>query len=68
MDCASCIADLDHCHGTLVIHPDGAVECTEIRCFDLETERHPLTIDCELVDGGCECTVTVEVELLQVAS
>jgi hypothetical protein len=68
MECASCITDLDHCHGTLVVHPDGLVECTEIACFDVDSARHPLIIDCEVVDGGCQCTMTVEVELLQQAS
>ncbi|MDT7729369.1 MAG: hypothetical protein QOI21_5945 [Actinomycetota bacterium] len=68
MECASCVADLDHCHGTLVVHPDGVVECTEIACFDVDGERHALTIDCESIMGGCQCTVTVEVELLQHAS
>jgi hypothetical protein len=68
MECASCTSDLDHCHGTLVVHPDNVAECTEPGCADFERVRHALIIDCQLVDGGCECTVTVDVELLQQAS
>jgi hypothetical protein len=68
MECASCTGNLDHCHGTLVVHPDAVVECTEIRCAGIDRERHSLIIDCELVDGGCQCTMTAEVDLLQRAS
>lgn len=47
---------MDHCHGTLVEHVSGLIECTDPGCLDLGDERHTLVIDCESVDGGCGCT------------
>jgi hypothetical protein len=54
--CAQCARDLDHCHGTLVVHIDGDVECTEPGCFDVDRVRHAFAVDCAgtLVDG-CTC-------------
>ena len=68
MECASCTSDLDHCHGTLVVHPEGPVECTELLCVELDRERHLLIIDCQLVEGGCQCTESVDVAPLRQAS
>ncbi|WP_199430928.1 hypothetical protein [Qaidamihabitans albus] len=59
MTCASCETGLDHCHGTLVWHGDGAAECTDHGCAGLDSMRHALVIDCEAVDGGCGCTEPV---------
>ena len=52
-ECADCAADFDHCHGTLVTHGDGTVECTDQACVLLDPLRHPLIIDCAIVLGGC---------------
>jgi hypothetical protein len=68
MECASCISDLDHCHGTLVVHPDGLVECTELACVELDRARHLSIIDCQQVDGGCQCTESVDLRSLRQAS
>ncbi len=46
---------LDHCHGTLVRHADGVVECTDAGCVATEVVRHTLVIECESVEGGCSC-------------
>lgn len=55
-DCVTCERDLDHCHGTLVVHPDGGVECTEPGCADVDRARHALVIDCATVLlDGCAC-------------
>ncbi|MEC3981489.1 hypothetical protein [Amycolatopsis sp. H20-H5] len=68
MDCAFCTSRLDHCHGTLVVHPDGGyAECTDHGCVDTDRVRHGLIIDCATVDGGCDC-VERPAELLRQAS
>jgi len=68
MECAFCAGELDHCHGTLVVHLDGGfTECSEDGCVDLDFARHTLTIECFDVDGGCTCT-EVEARLLPQAS
>lgn len=53
--CAECAAELDHCHGTLIHHPDGAVDCTEQECSALDPARHGLVTDCASIAGGCDC-------------
>lgn len=53
--CPDCVAGLDHCHGTLVDHHDGAPECTEPRCAALDPARHSLRLDCAELPG-CDCT------------
>jgi hypothetical protein len=59
MDCAACTSGIDHCHGTLVVHPDGGYsECTDVECSDLDRVRHALIIDCHTVQGGCGCVDT----------
>lgn len=68
MECATCAENLDHCHGTLVLHVDGFEECTEPGCTDLIELRHTLVIDCHEVHGRCECVVGVEETVLLRAS
>jgi hypothetical protein len=52
--CADCAAELDHCHGSLINHDDGTVECTNSRCADLDSARHALRPSCvEFAD--CQC-------------
>ncbi|WAL67182.1 hypothetical protein ORV05_05165 [Amycolatopsis cynarae] len=60
MECAGCSSDLDHCHGTVILHEDGSVECTEPDCRDLDEARHTLRITCTEIEGGCACTAAVE--------
>lgn len=56
MDCSACTSGIDHCHGTLVVHPDGGfAECTDTGCTGLDRVRHSLIIDCQTVQGGCGC-------------
>lgn len=56
--CPDCSAELDHCHGSLVVHADTEVECTQPGCVDLHVVRHTLAVvRCEDVDGTCTCTV-----------
>ena len=63
--CADCGMDVDHCHGTLVIHGDGAVDCTDAACESADRLRHALIIDCVAVLGGGCCTDEPEVDFAQ---
>ncbi|HEX3788474.1 MAG TPA: hypothetical protein VHW44_11480 [Pseudonocardiaceae bacterium] len=62
MSCPECVRELDHCHGTLLIHLDDQVECTDGDCTDLDQVRHVLVVSCDLVVGGCACQPEVELE------
>jgi hypothetical protein len=44
---------IDHCHGTLIVHSDRTLECTDAACQLPELLRHDLIIDCAVVLGGC---------------
>ncbi|WP_369801744.1 hypothetical protein [Nocardia sp. BMG51109] len=56
--CSSCDSALDHCHGTLIVHTDRSVECTDPDCHDADQSRHTFVVDCFDVAGGCGCTLT----------
>ena len=46
---------LEHCHGTLVRHRDGAAECTDPDCRAPGPERHELVVACVVLAAcGCE--------------
>jgi len=63
--CSDCSTELDHCHGSLVVHLDATVECTEPGCVDLHLVRHTLAVvRCEDVDGACPCMVVAHELLL----
>jgi hypothetical protein len=64
--CLDCGRDVDHCHGTLVIHSDRTVECTNAACELGDLLRHVFVIDCAAVLGGC--CVSEEAPDLAVAS
>lgn len=50
--CARCAGSLLHCHGTVVRHEDGSVECTQPRCAGT-AELHDFVIDCRDVQSRC---------------
>ncbi|WP_132878014.1 hypothetical protein [Tamaricihabitans halophyticus] len=52
--CRDCAADLDHCHGTLLTHQDGPVQCTDAACRDDDPARHRLQAGCAEL-AYCEC-------------
>jgi hypothetical protein len=52
-ECVDCAADFDHCHGTLVAHGDGTLDCTDDGCSLADPIRHSLIIECATVIGGC---------------
>ena len=50
---ACCTTGLEHCHGTLVLHADGTVECEdEARCGADELQ-HELWVACDELGCGC---------------
>jgi hypothetical protein len=52
--CPECSAAVDHCHGTLVLHADGSVECTDPSCTVYAVDRHGLLLVCGAAEG-CSC-------------
>ncbi|WP_216216590.1 hypothetical protein [Amycolatopsis aidingensis] len=67
MECVRCAGGLDHCHGTLVLHADDQVECTDLGCADHDELRHSLTVDCVELAGGCACLAGVVGPVAEVA-
>jgi hypothetical protein len=51
--CSDCGLEVDHCHGTLVVHDDRTVDCTEAACDLPDLLRHAFIVDCVAVVGGC---------------
>ena len=41
------------CHGTLVVHADRTLECTDADCDFPDLLSHAFVIDCGSVLGGC---------------
>ncbi len=60
--CPDCGLDLDHCHGTLVVHSDRTSECTDPGCAVPDLLMHAFVIDCRAVSGGC-CVTDQPLEL-----
>jgi hypothetical protein len=54
--CRDCVADVEHCHGTVIHHGADRVECTEPDCQTPEVV-HTFSIDCDSI--GCTCDVTI---------
>ena len=51
--CPDCGLNVDHCHGTLVVHSDRSLDCTDTTCEFPDLLRHELVVDCMAVQGGC---------------
>jgi hypothetical protein len=51
--CSDCGLEVDHCHGTLVVHDDRTVDCTDAACERPDLLRHAFIVDCFAVLGGC---------------
>ena len=45
--------EVDHCRGTLVVHNDRTVDCTDPACELPDLLRHAIIVDCMAVLGGC---------------
>lgn len=52
-ECVECVRGLEHCHGALVVHHDGGVECTAPDCDDVDPARHRMVMDCAGTLPGC---------------
>jgi hypothetical protein len=52
--CGPCDAGHHHCHGTLVLHADGTVECDDVADCACREDLHDWWIAC--VEIGCGCT------------
>lgn len=51
--CAGCQQDLEHCHGTAILHPDGAAECSDDPDCRLIAELHLFLVVCHEADCFC---------------
>jgi hypothetical protein len=59
--CPDCGLNVDHCHGTLVMHDDRTVDCTDAACDLPDLLSHAFIVDCIAVRGGC-CTAEDQVD------
>ena len=50
----SCGDELAHCHGVLVVHVTGSLECDEHGCSG-DLDVHVWQVGCDEVEGGCGC-------------
>jgi len=48
-----CDNELDHCHGTLVLHADGTTECEQGDVCDADEARHELWVSCGELRCSC---------------
>lgn len=46
---------MDECHGLLVTHTDGRVECLDDGCVSFDAPRHDWRASCSDVPGLCDC-------------
>jgi len=51
---------IDHCHGTLIVHRDRAVECTDAGCELPDLLRHAFIVDCIALGGCCRDEETLD--------
>ena len=54
MPCPECETAVAHCHGALIVHTTGELECTEAGCSG-RFEVHAWEAPCADVLGGCPC-------------
>ena len=48
-----CDNELDHCHGTLVLHADGTAECEHGEVCDADEAQHELWVSCGELRCSC---------------
>jgi hypothetical protein len=51
--CDDCRAGLAHCHGTLVVHADGTLECDGVEVCGAEEALHEWWVPCTELVCGC---------------
>ncbi len=54
--CRDCMADVEHCHGTVIHHATLRAECTEVGCETPEAV-HAFTVDCDAIGCSCESRI-----------
>lgn len=54
--CGPCVAELAHCHATLVLHADGALDCPELEACGAQPDVHLWWISCTELASPCGCT------------
>ena len=54
--CWSCATAVDHCHGTLVLHADGGIDCDEVATCGADPGRHEWWLTCAELAWRCSCT------------
>jgi hypothetical protein len=54
--CRDCVAEVEHCHGTVIHHAADRIECTEAGCQTPEV-AHAFSIDCDAI--GCTCDISI---------
>jgi hypothetical protein len=52
--CAECQQDLEHCHGTAILHVDGAADCSDDPDCRLTAELHLFVMSCAELDRCCD--------------
>jgi hypothetical protein len=52
--CGGCEQDLEHCHGTAILHLDGAADCSDDPDCRQAADLHLFVIPCAEVDCGCD--------------
>ena len=53
MACTDCDDELEHCHGVLVRHPDGGLECIEHPGCDGTEPTHGWAVACTEIGWNC---------------
>jgi hypothetical protein len=51
--CVECAQDLEHCHGTAILHFDESADCAEDPGCRLAADQHLFMISCDEVECGC---------------
>ena len=52
-ECPDCREDLEHCHGTAIVHVDGLADCSDDPGCRLPAPLHLFVISCAEV--ACDC-------------
>ena len=54
--CVECDQDLEHCHGTAIVHVDGAADCSDDPDCRLAAELHLFMVSCHEVECSCDAS------------
>ena len=51
--CVECHQDLEHCHGTAIVHVDGTADCSDDPDCRAGAELHLFLLSCHEVECSC---------------